>query len=183
MFYLSRQDRIRNFPWRRLASIAVGALALLVGVLVIAAVTLQTLRQLPSIQRDLEFDFSLTLPGQTASAVVENRPMDFLFRDAALYGWPLILAVLIYGYSKIMMPTPYRPYVGAGRLAPDIFRHVLVAERRPRRPLANVCIPAAILCPAVDVGRLAGRQKTLPRPKNSDANSFPLARPSRRLQQ
>ena len=111
VFRLSRQDRIRNFPWRRLAAIAVGALALLVGVLVITAVTLQTLRQLPPLQRDLEFDFSLTLPGQTASAVVENRPMDFLFRDAALYGWPLILVVLIFGYSKIMMPASYRPYV------------------------------------------------------------------------
>ena len=110
VFRLSRQDRIRNFPWRRLAATAVGVLALLVGVLVIAAVTLQTLRQLPPPQRDLEFDFSLTLPGQTAYAVVENRPMDFLFRDAALYGWPLVLAALIFGYSKIKMPAPYRPY-------------------------------------------------------------------------
>lgn len=110
VFRLSLQARIRDFPWRRLAARSVGALAFLVGVLVIAAVTLQTLRQLPPPQRDLEFDFSLTLPGQTAYAVVENRPMDFLFRDAALYGWPLVLAALIFGYSKIKMPTPYRPY-------------------------------------------------------------------------
>lgn len=110
VFRLSRQARIRNFLWRRLAARSIGALALLVGVLVIAAVTLQTLRQLPPPQRDLEFDFSLTLPGQTAYAVVENRQMDFLFRDAALYGWPLILAALIFGYSKIKMPAPYRSY-------------------------------------------------------------------------
>ena len=110
VFCLSCQDRIRDFPWRRLAAIAVSALALLVGVAGIAAVALQTLRQLPPPQRDLEFDFSLTLPGQTAHTVVENRSADFLLSDAVSYGWPLVLAALIFGYSKIKMPAPYRAY-------------------------------------------------------------------------
>lgn len=110
VFYLSLQARIRDFRWRRLAARSVGALALLVGILVIAAVALQTLRQLPPPQRDLEFDFSLTLPGQTAYAVVENRPLDFLLRDAAVHGWPLVLAALLFGYSRVKLPPAYRAY-------------------------------------------------------------------------
>lgn len=109
VFCLSRQARIRDFRWRRLAASSVGALALLVGVLVIAAVALQTLRQLPPPQRDLEFDFSLTLPGQTAYAVVENRTVDFLLRDAVIYGWPLVLAALLFGY-KVKLPPAYRAH-------------------------------------------------------------------------
>ena len=110
VFCLSRQSRIRDFQWRRLVATAVGALALLVGLAGITAVALQTLRQLPPPQRDLEFDFSLTLPGQTAYAVVENRSADFLLSDAAAHGWPLVLAALIFGYSKVKLPAAYRAY-------------------------------------------------------------------------
>lgn len=108
VFCLSRQAHIRNFRLRRLAASSVGALALLVGIAAIAAVALQTLRQLPTPQRHLEFDFSLTLPGQTTYAVVDNRPADFLLRDAALYGWPLVLAALLFGYSRVKLPEAYR---------------------------------------------------------------------------
>ena len=174
VFRLSRQDRIRNFPWRRLAARSISALALLVGVLVIAAVTLQTLRQLPPPPSDLEFDFSLILPGQTAYAVVENRPMDFLFRDAALYGWPLVLAALIFGYSKIKMPAPYRPYA---ELAVWLLIFFATFSWPKGGPVALLLIFAFLLrhfaLPPLSTSRQAGKRPS-PSPATATLTAFLL---------
>ncbi len=114
VFHFSRQAQIRDFKWRRRIGIAIGAAALIASTVVILATAIQSLRQLTPPPGNLEFDLSLTLPGQTAYALIENRSADFLLSDALAYGWPLALAAILLGYSAVKLPAAYRDHAELG---------------------------------------------------------------------